>query len=198
MTTMTQTAGRRPSAARPAPTGGPRLRRPWRRALLTLHVITSVGWLGLDLGLLTLGITGLVTEDQETRRAAYLVMGVIGDVPLVPVSLGALLSGLALSLGTHWGLARHWWVLVKLVLTVAAFTATILALRGTIGEAVALVAGVPTDAMAAVDLGEVGVALVIAPSVALTIYTTATVLSVFKPWGRTPYGRRRAGGRAGT
>jgi hypothetical protein len=37
-----------------------------------MHVIVSVGALGLYLALLTLAITGLTTGDLETLRAAYL------------------------------------------------------------------------------------------------------------------------------
>jgi hypothetical protein len=163
-----------------------RLSPPWRKGVLTLHVILSVGWLGLDLVLLVLGVAGL-TRDGGTGRAAYLAMGVLADVLLLPVSLGALLSGVVVSLGTKWGLLRHWWVVVKLALTLVAFTASNLALRASIAEAVALAADVPPAAP-----GRVGVSLVAAPSVALAIYVTATVLSYFKPWGRT-----RSGPRAG-
>lgn len=47
-------------------------------------------------------------------------MEFIGWFVIVPFSLAALLSGLVQSLGTRWGLFRHWWVLTKFVLTVFA------------------------------------------------------------------------------
>jgi uncharacterized membrane protein len=47
-------------------------------------------------------------------------MNLIGWLVIVPFSLAALLSGLVQSLTTQWGLFRHWWIVVKLVLTVVA------------------------------------------------------------------------------
>jgi hypothetical protein len=47
-------------------------------------------------------------------------MDLIGRWVLVPLSLGALASGIVQSIGTKWGLVRHYWVLVKLLLTIAA------------------------------------------------------------------------------
>lgn len=186
--------GNRPAGqagqARPARRGRMLSRRA-RRLWLTAHVAVSVGWLGLDLGLLTLGITGLATSDPATMRAAYLAMGMFADVLLIPVAVGTLITGVVVSVFTPWGLVRHYWVLVKFGLTVVAGTATILALRPTIADAVARVSALPTGAPRDVDLARVGVSLVAAPTIALAIYLACTVLSELKPWGRTRWGNRR-------
>ena len=39
---------------------------------------------------------------------------------IVPLSLAALLTGVVESLGTTWGLFRHYWIVTKLLLTVLA------------------------------------------------------------------------------
>ncbi|MFF3437483.1 hypothetical protein [Streptosporangium sp. NPDC002721] len=165
---------------------------PVRRTVLTLHVVISVGWLGLDLGLLGLGVTALTTGDPEMLRASYLAMNVLGDTLIVPVSLGALLTGVLLCLGTPWGFARYHWVLVKLVTTLVAATASVFALRSHIGTAAASVSRALPAELLSLDLGGVDRVLVIAPSVALALYALNVALSVFKPFGRTAYGRRRA------
>ena len=53
-------------------------------------------------------------------RAAYLAMGLSGWFIIVPSSFMALLTGVVQAVGTPWGLFKHYWVLVKLLLTVAA------------------------------------------------------------------------------
>jgi hypothetical protein len=53
-------------------------------------------------------------------RGAYLVMELTGWVVLVPLSLASLLTGLVCSLGSIWGLFRHYWVLFKLLINVVA------------------------------------------------------------------------------
>ncbi|WP_436757684.1 hypothetical protein [Streptosporangium sp. V21-05] len=165
---------------------------PVRRTVLTLHVVFSVGWLGLDLGLLTLGITALTTGDPELLRASYLAMDVFGDVLIVPVGLGALLTGVLLCLGTPWGFVRYRWVLIKLVTTLAAVIASLFALRPHIETAATAVSKALPAELPSLDLGGVDRVLVVAPSVALALYALNTVLSVFKPFGRTAYGRRRS------
>src|SRR5260370_22872415 len=39
---------------------------------------------------------------------------------IVPFALGSLLTGIVQSLGTTWGLFRHYWIVTKLLLTVLA------------------------------------------------------------------------------
>ncbi|MEU8385922.1 hypothetical protein, partial [Streptosporangium sp. NPDC048865] len=181
--------------ARPAAPRRPAmlLSSPVRRTVLTLHVVISVGWLGLDLGLLALGVTALTTGDPELLRACYLAMDVFGDALVVPVSLGALLTGALLCLGTPWGFVRYRWVLVKLVTTLAAATASVLALRPHVETAAAAVSRALPAEPAALDLGGVDRVLVVAPSVALAVYVLNVALSVFKPFGRTVRGEISAG-----
>ncbi|WP_406861980.1 DUF2269 domain-containing protein [Streptomyces sp. HUAS MG47] len=152
------------------------LQRPARRALLVVHVAVSVGWLGLSVGLLALGITAYATTDPALTQAAYRAMRVFADWLLVPVALIAFGSGVVLSLGTPWGLARHRWVWIKFWLTLGTAAATVFALRPEIAHAAA--AGVP-------DLS-----LVAAPSVSTAAYLFMTAVSVLKPWGLTRRGRR--------
>ncbi|WP_432036927.1 DUF2269 domain-containing protein [Streptomyces cucumeris] len=163
------------------------LKRPVRRALLVVHVIVSVGWLGLSLGLLALGITGATAGSAESAGAAYRSMDVIGDWLLIPISLLALVSGVVLSLGTPWGLLRYHWVHIKLWLTLVTTGATAFALRPSIDDAVA-------DVAAGREVGATA-SLVAAPSVSLSVYVFLTAISVIKPWGLTARGRRLRGAR---
>src|SRR5689334_19993174 len=91
-----------------------------RKFLLTLHITFSVGWLGAVAAFLALAIAGLSSRDPQLVRGAYLAMGLSGWFVIVPACLGALLTGIVQSLATPWGLFRHYWIVVKLVLTVGA------------------------------------------------------------------------------
>lgn len=42
--------------------------RSLRKLVLTVHVVVSVGWIGIEAGLLALGLTGLYTRDPEVLR----------------------------------------------------------------------------------------------------------------------------------
>ncbi|MFD3925574.1 DUF2269 family protein [Streptomyces sp. NPDC058614] len=158
-----------------------KLSRPARRASLVVHVAASASWLGLTLGLLALGITAATTGSAVTVEASVRAMKLFADWLLLPVALLTLLSGLLLSLGTPWGLARYRWVCAKFWLTLATTTATVFALRPAVNSAVtAVAAGNPLP-----DAGDV----LFGPIVSLSAYLFMTVISVVKPWGLTRRGR---------
>ena len=89
-----------------------------RKLALTSHVTFSVGWLGAVLAYLVVAIVGLTSLDAQLVRATYPAMQVMVWFVIVPLAIASLLSGLVQSLGTEWGLLRHYWILAKLALTV--------------------------------------------------------------------------------
>lgn len=159
-----------------------------RKFALLAHITFSVGWFGAVIPYLALAIAGLFSRDPQMVRAACLSMELIGWFVLVPLSFAALASGLVQSLGTPWGLLRHWWILVKFLLTIVA---TLVLLRHM--EAVSSVsrmAAVTTTFDAVFRAQQIQ--LLVHPTGGLLVLLAAMILSVFKPWGLTPYGRRRA------
>ena len=62
----------------------------------------------------------MTSQDAQTVRAAWIAMELTGWFAIVPLALASLLTGLVMSLGTQWGLFRHYWVLFSLVLTILA------------------------------------------------------------------------------
>ena len=162
---------------------------PWlRKFALTAHVTFSVGWLGAIVPYLALAIAGLTSPDPQLVRAAYLSMALIGSFIIVPLSLAALLSGLIQSLGTPWGLFRHWWTLAKFALTTLA-TAILL----THMQTVIRMSRIASDTvLGSADFRAVRIQLIVHAAGGLLVLLAVTSLSVFKPWGMTPYGKRKA------
>lgn len=158
-----------------------------RRFALTAHVVASVGWFGAVAAFLALSLAGLISPDAQLVRAAYQAMVLIGWVVIVPLALATLLTGIVSSVGTAWGLFRQWWVVAKLVITVPA-TILLLVHMPPISY-VAAVAAQTTLTSAA--HGQLRIQFVAQSVAALVVLLVATVLSVYKPRGRTPYGRRK-------
>ena len=157
-----------------------------RKLALTTHVTSSVGWLGAVAAFLALAIAGVSSQDPEVVRAAYLAMHLTTWFVIVPFSLADLLSGIIQSLGTTWGLFRHYWIVTKLLLTVFA---TIILLVHT--QPIARVASVAAaTTVAAGDLRQLRLQLVGDACGALFVLLVSTALSVYKPWGMTRYGLR--------
>jgi hypothetical protein len=158
-----------------------------RKFALTTHVTSSVGWLGAVGAFLALAIAGLGSQDPQIVRAAYLAMHLTTWFVIVPLSLAALLTGVVESLGTTWGLFRHYWIVAKLLLTVLA---TMILLVHT--QPIDRVAGIAAQTtLAAGDLRQLRFQLVGDACAALFVLVVTTALSVYKPWGMTSYGLRK-------
>lgn len=54
-----------------------------------------------------LDVVGLTSDDPNTVRAAFTVMGPVGWTVLVPLASESLLTGLIQSLGTRWRVFQH-------------------------------------------------------------------------------------------
>jgi hypothetical protein len=159
-----------------------------RKASLTLHVAASVGWLGAVLVYLALGVAAVVSNDTALVAAVYLAMSWAAWVALVPLALATLVTGVVQSLVSPWGLLRHYWVAVKLVLTFVA-TAVLLAYTQTLSTFADVAARVP---LSAGDLGVLRSPSVIVHAVgALVMLLGALVLAVYKPRGLTRHGQRQ-------
>jgi hypothetical protein len=157
-----------------------------RKFALTVHVVSSVGWLGAVSAFLALAINGLTRQDVQTIRAVYPSMELIGWFVIVPCSFAALATGVIQSLGTEWGLFRHYWIVAKLLLTIGATLLLLLHIEP-VSRASGLVAGTLLNA----DFRPLQIRLVIDAGLALLVLLVVTTLSVYKPWGMTPYGRRQ-------
>ncbi|SEH04154.1 hypothetical protein SAMN05444920_1802 [Nonomuraea solani] len=151
---------------------------PLRKLALTAHITASVGWLGAVLVFLALAIAGLTSPDAPTIRAVYVAMQPAAWYALLPLAGASLLTGLIQSLGTTWGLLRHYWVLFKLLINVAAIVVLLMYTR-TLGY-LAGVAAAPDPAPGALRSPSVLIHAVLA----VVLLLLATLLAVYKPRGR--------------
>src|ERR687889_1642333 len=157
-----------------------------RKVALAAHITLAVGWIGAVAGYIALDVAAATSQDAQTLRAAYLAMELIAWYVIVPLAFASLLTGFVMSLGTKWGLLRHYWVLISLLLTIIA-TIVLLVETQTISY-FAEIAADPTRSSD--DLRALGSTLV--HSVGGTVMLLVIlVLNVYKPRGMTPYGWRK-------
>jgi hypothetical protein len=153
-----------------------------RKLVLTLHVATSVGWIGALAAYLVLDVTATSGEDVATVRAAYGAMEMVARYAIVPLAFASLVIGVLNALGTGWGLFRHYWVVVSLALTVLA-TAVLMSEIRTVAYLAETAAGIADPrTLPGTLVHSVGGLLVL-----LAVMT----LSIYKPRGLTRYGWRK-------
>ena len=158
-----------------------------RKFALTAHITLSVGWLGAVAGFLALAVASLTGHDAQLVRGLYLAMGVTGWYVIVPLCLASLLTGLVVSLGTKWGLFRHYWVMTKFLLTIVS-TLILFGFMQTLSHIGALAAD---TTMSIDELRNLSQSPVLHSGGGLLVLLVNTMLSVYKPWSRTRYGLRK-------
>jgi hypothetical protein len=132
-----------------------------RQIWMILHVVCSVGWLGVLVASLALCIGALSTDDPGRAAALNTAVTSLSDTFFLPGTLLVLVTGVVLGMGTKWGLVKFYWVLTKL--------------------AVALVLLVVANFVVAETTAGF--------SLLALLTSLATVLSILKPWGRVNWRR---------
>ena len=158
-----------------------------RRLVLTAHITCAVSWLGAVVGFLALAVAGLTSQDLQVVRSAYVAMELIARFVIVPLSFAPWVTGPILSLGTPWGLFRHYWIVAKLLITLLSTLILLIHM-----QPISHLASVAAEAnLAGGNFLPLRTQMVIAAAAAVLALLVATTLAVYKPRGLTPYGLRR-------
>jgi hypothetical protein len=158
-----------PEKGRPTPAvRRRRLSRRAQQALLSAHIVMSVGLLGDAAGYLAVAIRTSTIEDAALIHDSVKTLNMFSLLFGIPLSFGALLSGLALGLTSRWGVFRYPWTTTKLALVLL----------------VMLIGGFvigPASSRLLNGRGDTTGWLIAAAAVDVAALTVATVLGVVKP-----------------
>jgi hypothetical protein len=161
-----------------------------RKTVLVLHIISGIGWMGIDFALLALLLTARTTSDATLAVSSFNAIRIIVPATVPALSLSILVTGLFLGLGTPWGLFRYWWVFVKLILSLIMTVLVFVALVPGVNEITGLDLTTTSADAVRTSLGPIAEGLLFPPIVSFLMLGTATILSVFKPWKFTPWSRK--------
>lgn len=175
--------------------GERRVSPPVYRLLLTAHILVSAGWLGVVFAKLLLGLRAVASDAPAVSDPLYTATEAV-NVAFPPAAVATLVTGVLLSLGTRWGVLRYYWVATKLALCLGVIATGVafvdrLAQRSVSAPSPVRAIGEGT----VLDVVSAPATLLISLSVAhVLMLGAATVLSVYKPWGRIPTGGQGAAG----
>jgi hypothetical protein len=155
----------------------------WRKLTLTVHVLVSVGWMGTVAVFVAIELAARLGPEPELKRVLWLALDATGWTLLVPLAVATLATGLISSLGTVWGLWRHYWVIFKLLITLFATLVLIAQTRSfdLMAERAADPA-IDPDALGSPFLHTAG---------GLAVLALALILAIYKPRGMTRHGQRQ-------
>ncbi|MEU4604127.1 PDR/VanB family oxidoreductase [Kribbella sp. NPDC023972] len=166
-------------------------RRP-HRALVAAHVISAAAWVGIACAVVTLAVIGMTTRDLDTAVIVYQLISYF-DITVLPwTNFATTLTGIALGLTTRWGLIRYRWVAAKLIISFAILASAFAYVEDSVGAVIekaehhALTGGT-TD-----QLGSGGGVVFAGFGLPMLSLFAAMLLSLYKPGGKTRWGRRQA------
>ena len=162
-----------------AETRGFRLSRTWRRIGLIVHILLSVGLLGAIASFIVLIVVGR-SAAPPLSWAAFAAAEQVATVVIIPTALTGWLVGVFQALTTSWGLAKHYWVLIKLLVTTLA-VAVLMAKRPLIH----LLAAGAAKAGEGAELRSASLQLLVHAGAGFAVLLIPLVLSVMKPAGRS-------------
>lgn len=140
-----------------------------RKWLNIVHLLAIAGVFGGDLALVTLGIAAAGGLDPAI---AFPAAHALVQRLLLPMALLTLVSGIALSVATPWGLFKHGWVMLKLFIVLGLTSAIIFILMPGLESAAAGARATGTLARNPLLVGPVG---------ASALVLLALILGVLKP-----------------
>lgn len=159
------------------------LHSPLAKLNLTAHITFSAGWLGAIAAFLALAIAGLTGQNPQIVRSMYVGMEVMAWFVIIPFCISALFTGIVQSVTTPWGLFQHYWIVVKLVLTLIATGLLLLHM-----QPVEYISSITKERMLGADeLQSLRIRLIADASLAIFVLLVAIALSVYKPFGRIQF-----------
>lgn len=157
------------------------------KVLLTAHIIVSVAWIGVVIAKIALKLFAIASDDPAVTASLFFATSRL-DFAFPPLALGTIITGVPLSLGTKWGLLQHYWVATKIALT---FGVIVTAVQ--LGTRIPRPTGLPPAESDILSIATAPTTLLLAISLShLLMLVVATILSTYKPWGKTALGRRAA------
>ncbi|MEK5440722.1 hypothetical protein [Fredinandcohnia sp. FSL W7-1320] len=150
-----------------------------RKWILIPHILFSAIMVGNMATFVILNITVLTTSDPFLITSCYKIMNILSDTSIKASTIGATVTGIILSVGTHYGLFKYWWIIVKEILTVLLIGINLWGMYSWTLEALENIVegGLETQStLANLDLWT-GIVL---QSITLVFLF---VISKFKPWG---------------
>lgn len=158
-----------------------------RKLTLAAHLTVSVGWIGAVAAYLALDLLVALGRDPQVLVSGYVGMDRIMRYVIVPLAIASLLTGILISVGTTWGLFRHYWVVISLTMTTFAAVVVLREMR-----VVGSLAEVATDPGTSVQALEALGGTLVHSVGGMVVLLVVLVLNVFKPRGMTRFGHRAA------
>ncbi|MCM3719001.1 DUF2269 family protein [Fictibacillus phosphorivorans] len=150
---------------------------------LIFHLISTVLFVGGSFTQWVLMISALTANSAEVLRVSHHFMHIVDLSLIIPGLLGVIITGVFLSLRTHWGFVKHYWIIAKEIITLITLgigSVLNIWVQSSIQITKAKGLDALTDPVYLHDRNMLIISAIIQTSLLLFVI----VISVLKPWGK--------------
>ncbi len=155
-----------------------------KKWLLSVHILFAAILFGAMVGFLVLSITAASTKSEDVLKACYTGMHILSKTTVKASTIGSLATGILLSVLTHWGLLKYYWILVKEALTVIAIGLGVVGMYEWSLKAVNLLSAEDLHVLQNPSFIVNGQQMMMGIILQIISLAAMVIISVFKPWGK--------------
>lgn len=155
-----------------------------KKWLLAVHLLFSAILLGVSVTFLILSLTAAAAESEEVLKACYSGMLILARTSIRASTIGTVVTGVLLSVWTHWGLFRYYWIIAKELLTLLSIGLGIAGMYGWSLKAAGMMSALGMQALHDPQFAANRQWLMTGIALQLVSLAAMFLLSVFKPWGK--------------
>jgi len=155
-----------------------------RRWLFTCHLLFTSIWLGVAIAMNLIMLLNGNPPSGEKTYVFNLVIKFLDDFLILPSVIGAVMTGLLISLMTDWGFFKYHWVTVKWIATFALLISGAFWLLPWLNGLIALSSVRPMLFHKYSNYAYCRIMFIILGNFQSIILTFMVVISVFKPGGK--------------
>jgi uncharacterized membrane protein len=158
--------------------------------LVAIHVLSVASWIGGTLAMILLAFYLKSGANDEQLLYTMASMEVIDENLLKYPALLTLLTGILLSVWTQWGLVKHYWVLLKFVLTLLTIMIGILFLSKWTAGLGELIEDIGFLSLQNEEFNSTWLSIVITSIFNLLCLCFMTFITYLKPFGKVKKNRK--------
>ncbi|TDF93733.1 hypothetical protein [Paenibacillus piri] len=155
-----------------------------KKWLLTAHLAFAGIMLGETVVIVILSIAALFADNRDVLQACYTIFHLLARTGVRAATIGTAVTGILLSVLTHWGLFRYYWIIAKegltlLTIVIGPIGFYIWSLKG-----LSIVSAEGLGAMLLPEFKVNAIQLWIGLVLQAVSLVSMIAISVFKPWGQ--------------
>jgi len=160
---------------------------------LMFHLLFTAMWIGSGFTQMVFITIVYFTANAEFLYSAHSFMHIFDLALIIPGAVGVVITGIVLSVRTHWGLTKHYWIIAKEIISFVLIVSGGV-LNIWVQDAISITAQEHLDSLSNPGYIHDRLMLLLFGACQLILLLAVIFISVKKPWGKRKNSPNASGG----